>query len=114
MDAKLPPDARILLVGQAAVFHLNIRSSITPCSIARRSRNLPADKDAPRLPARRCTTCGLTHVYVDWNEIERHRQPGGYGFTDFVTPERFADWVAAGVLDRPVYLGADQELYRIR
>ena len=27
----------------------------------------------------------LTHIYVDWEQIQRHTQPGGYGFTDFVT-----------------------------
>ena len=42
----------------------------------------------------------LTHIYVDWKEIQRHRQPGGYGFTSFVQPWRFAQWVAAGVLER--------------
>ncbi len=56
----------------------------------------------------------LTHIYVDWKEIQRHRQLGGYGFTDFVTPARFADWVAAGILDRPIKIGLEQELYPIR
>ena len=45
----------------------------------------------------------LTHIYVDWEQIERHRKPGGYGFTDFVQRPRFDRWVAAGVLDRPLY-----------
>ena len=40
----------------------------------------------------------MTHVYIDWLEIERHRQRGGYGFTSYVTPDLFAGWVAAGVL----------------
>ena len=56
----------------------------------------------------------LTHIYVDWKEIKRHRQPGGYGFTDFVTPSRFAQWVAAGVLERPLLVGPEQELYQVR
>ena len=53
----------------------------------------------------------------------RHRDPAGYGFTDFVTPERFAAWIEAGVLDRPVpialedhpgRIALEQELYPVR
>ncbi|MGZ3388848.1 MAG: hypothetical protein ACXVCF_04590, partial [Isosphaeraceae bacterium] len=64
-----------------------------------------------------------THVYVDWKEINRHRAPAGYGFTDFVTPERFAAWVQARVLDRPVpialedhraRIALEQEIYPVR
>jgi hypothetical protein len=56
----------------------------------------------------------LTHIYVDWKEIRRHREPGGYGFTDFVERARFAGWVAAGVLEPAVEMGPEQELYAIR
>ena len=68
----------------------------------------------------------LTHIYVDWEQVQRHRQPGGYGFTDFVQRSKFAHWVAAGVLDRPLYFNnhawrpgfsghrSDQELYRVK
>ena len=71
-------------------------------------------------------TRNLTHIYVDWKEIQRHAQPGGYGFTDFVKRSRFATWVAAGVLEPPLYfhdrawrrafpgLLANQELYRVK
>jgi hypothetical protein len=27
----------------------------------------------------------ISHVYVNWSEIERYRAPGNYGFTDYVT-----------------------------
>jgi hypothetical protein len=57
---------------------------------------------------------GIAHIYVDWKEIKRHRDTAGYGFTDFVTRERFADWVAAGVLDRPMQVDSEQELYLVK
>ncbi|HMB05065.1 MAG TPA: hypothetical protein VKP69_15180, partial [Isosphaeraceae bacterium] len=57
---------------------------------------------------------GITHVYVDWYEIERYRSPGNYGFTDEVTPEAFARLVAAGVLDPVEAIGSRQELYQVR
>ena len=44
----------------------------------------------------------VAYVYVDWDEIDRYRSPGNYGFSDFVTRERLAGWVAAGVLERPL------------
>ena len=71
----------------------------------------------------------LTHIYVDWKEIQRHTPAGG------LRVQRFRDGdqgspagVAAGVLEPPLYpfsrpapggmiipaLLADQELYQIR
>jgi 4-amino-4-deoxy-L-arabinose transferase-like glycosyltransferase len=41
---------------------------------------------------------GITHVYVNWLEILRYRSPGNYGYTPFVTPERFADLQELGIL----------------
>ena len=57
---------------------------------------------------------GITHIYVDWKEINRYREPGNYGFTDFVTPERFTEWVDAGVLERARPIGVEQDLYAVR
>ena len=113
MDAELPSDARILLVGQAAVFHLNHRVVYNTVFNKETIETLASGKDAAGFH-RALRDLHLTHVYVDWKEIQRHRQPGGYGFTDFVTPERFAAWVKAGVLERPRWIGTDQELYAIR
>jgi hypothetical protein len=113
LDSELPENARPLLVGQAAVFHLRRRvdynTVFNPETIEVLARNQSPDAFRRALHERK-----LTHIYVDWKEIERHRQPGGYGFTDFVTSARFAEWVAAGVLERPVHLGSQQELYEIR
>jgi hypothetical protein len=113
MDAGLPSDARILLVGQAAVFHLSHDVVYNTVFNKETIETLASGTDAAGLH-RALRDLHLTHVYVDWKEIARHRQPGGYGFTDFVTPERFAAWVKAGVLDRPRWIGTDQELYAIR
>ncbi len=113
MDAELPPDARILLVGQAAVFHLNHHVVYNTVFNRETIETLASGKDAAGLH-QTLRDLHLTHIYVDWKEIARHRQPGGYGFTDFVTRERFSAWVKAGVLERPRWIGSDQELYAIR
>jgi hypothetical protein len=113
MDTKLPRDARILLVGPAAVFHLEHPVVYNTVFNRETIEELSRDRD-PAAFRRALHDLGLTHLYVDWRDIDRYRQPGNYGFTAFVTPARFADWVAAGVLERPVYVGEDQALYRIR
>jgi hypothetical protein len=113
LDTELPENARPLLVGQAAVFHLEHRVTyntvFNPEIIEQLASNKSNQEFAQALHERK-----LTHIYVDWTEIQRHRKPGGYGFSDFVQPWRFDGWVAAGILDPPSYLGTEQEVYRIR
>lgn len=113
LDARLPADARILLVGQASVFHLRHRVLYNTVFNRERIEDLSRGRDAEAF-RRALHGLGVTHVYVDWHEIERYRQPGNYGYTDYVTPERFAAWVAAGVLDRPLAIGQQQDLYRVQ
>jgi hypothetical protein len=113
LDAELPPDARPLLVGQAAVYHLNHRVAYNTVFDPEIIELLACGKNAREFQ-RGLAERKLTHVYVDWKEIQRHRQPGGYGFTSYVTPARFAHWVAQGVLERPRFLGPEQELYKVR
>jgi hypothetical protein len=44
----------------------------------------------------------ISHVFVQWSEIDRYRSPGNYGFTDYVTEDIFRELVAQGVLRRPL------------
>lgn len=113
LDATLPPDAVPLLVGQASVFHMSHRPVYNTVFDREILETIARDHtpEGIRVELRRR---GITHVYVDWSEIERHRKPGGYGFTDFVTPELFADLVRSGVLDPVEPFGPKQELYRVR
>jgi hypothetical protein len=113
LDEILPRDARPLLVGQAAVFHLNHAVAYNTVFDPETIEVLASGK-TPEEFRRALHERKLTHVYVDWREIQRHKERGGYGFTDFVSKERFAQWVAAGVLEGPQALGPDQDLYRIR
>ena len=109
---RASPDREILLVGSAAVFHVNhsilYNTVFTPEIIETLASGKTPAEFRQALRER-----GITHVYVDWKEIRRYREPGNYGFTDFVTPQRFAVWVKAGVLDRPLAVGQEQELYAV-
>ena len=100
LDAELPSDARPLLVGQAAVYHLNHRVAYNTVFNPETIELLAAGKNPDEF-RRALKERNLTHIYVDWLEIKRHRKPGGYGFTDFVTHDRFANWVAAGRWSAP-------------
>jgi hypothetical protein len=113
IDRELPPDAKILLVGQAAVFHVDhqvlYNTVFNPEIIELLASGKTPEEFHSELKRR-----GITHIFVDWKEIDRHRDPAGYGFTDFVTHELFAGWVSSGVLDRPKHVGLEQGLYSVR
>jgi hypothetical protein len=113
IDRMLPPQDRILLVGQAAVFHVDHQVLYNTVFNPETIEGLASGK-TPQEFHSELQRRGITHIYVDWKEIKRHRDPAGYGFTDFVTRERFAEWVAAGVLDRPMLVDAEQELYAVK
>ncbi len=112
LDAELPPEARPLLIGQAAVFHLS--HPVVYNTVFDREIFESIDRD--RLPEEvgaELRRRGITHIYVDWHEIERYRAPGNYGFTDYMTPTRIERLVRAGVLSESRSLGPLQDLYTV-
>jgi hypothetical protein len=113
LDRELPEDAKALLAGQAAVFHLEHEVVYNTVF----DREIFEELARGRTPAevhRELVSRGITHVYVDWPEIDRHRKPGGYGFTDFTVPARFDELVAAGVLAPLPATGPERALYGVR
>ena len=113
LDAALPPGAKPLLVGQAAVFHFNRPVAYNTVFDDETIETLVKGKTPDEVRGG-LIRMGVTHVYVDWAEIGRYRSPGNYGFTPFVTPEVFAGLVEAGVLANPSKIGINQELYPVK
>lgn len=113
LDAILPKSAKVLLVGQAAVFHLDrpivYNTVFNLETLETLTRGRSASEVRETLAQR-----GVTHVYVDWFEIDRYRSPGNYGFTSHVTPQLLAGFVANGVLEKVESPGPRQDLYRVR
>jgi hypothetical protein len=112
LDAALPDGSTTLVIGQAGVFSL--RHEIRYNTVFNRERL--AEIVAGRSPAEVAEELrrqGITHVYVDWSEIERHRKPGGYGFSPVVTRTLFEDLVSGRVLTPPVPMGPNHLLYRV-
>lgn len=100
LDDVLPPGARPLLIGQAAVFPMNhpiVYNTVFDDEIFEEIARDRTPEQVRSELARR----GITHVYLDQFEVDRHRKPGGYGFTSFVQPSEFQRLVDAGVLGPP-------------
>lgn len=112
-DASLPPDAKVLMVGQAAVFHFEHPLIYNTVFDDETFETLAKGHTLAEVRAA-LKRLGVTHVFVDWFDIERYRSPGNYGFTPFVTPAEFDRLVKAGVLDPPTHPDAKRELYRVR
>lgn len=111
LDAALPPGARPLLVGQAQAFHMN--HPVVYNTVFDRDTFEVIDRGrSPEEVRAELVRRGITHVYVDWSEVARYRSPGNYGFTDYVTPDRFDRLVRAGVLS-PMAQGPGFALYGI-
>ncbi|GIW86092.1 MAG: hypothetical protein KatS3mg108_0416 [Isosphaeraceae bacterium] len=100
LDRNLPPGGKILLVGPAAVFHMDHPIVYNTVFDDETIETLARDR-TPAEVAAALRQRGITHIWVDWSEIGRYRSPGNYGYTDFVTPALFDRLVAAGVL-RPL------------
>jgi len=45
---------------------------------------------------------GVRYVYVSWEWIDRYREKGNYGYSDYIQPAILVDLVRREVLDRPI------------
>lgn len=107
LNEMLPADAKVLLVGEAEIFDARftvIYNTVFDRNIfqewtADPRPGLPEDdwplRSTPEIDGIFAEQ-GVTHLYVNWREIVRYRTT--YGFTPFVTPERFRELQDRGVL----------------
>jgi hypothetical protein len=97
LNANLPNEAKILAVGAADLFHLDRQLVYNTVFDDCIFEQWVEDRSRAR---ENLVRHGITHVYVAWNEIERYRQPGSYGYTEFVQPEVFRELERMGILRR--------------
>ena len=108
---QLPKDSKVLCVGEAAVF--DARREVVYNTVFDRSifqdwltngRFGQENREYPLKPAAEIRQTlkehGITHIFVNWAEVRRYRST--YGYTDFVTPERFEQLQSLGILGDPV------------
>src|SRR5690606_19676868 len=107
LQERLPADARVLFVGEAQVFDAEfdyVYNTVFDESLFERwtSAAVPGVPPAeqPLRPAGEIRETfeeqGITHVFVNWSEILRYRTT--YGYTEYVSPQRFRDLVQKDVL----------------
>jgi hypothetical protein len=126
LNNELPPHARVLMVGEAQVFDAEfslVYNTVFDYSMFEqwcaaetpgvRPEQLPL-RDTAEI-RRRFHDEKITHLFVNWQEIHRYRTT--YGYTKFVTPERFSALVERGVLSQPTTLAVvlnDELSMRVR
>lgn len=104
-SGELPSDTKILYAGEAALFHAQypyLYNTVFDHSILEQICVKPGTNDFELKPAEQIRAelqqRGITHVDVCWSEILRYREPGSYGYTNFVTPDRIRELQKLGIL----------------
>lgn len=119
-ERRLPEDFKLLCVGEAATFHARFpvlyHTVFDRCLLEEWCAAGPGP-DYPLKPAeemrRALRERGVTHVFVNWREILRYREPGSYGYTDFAHPRQFRRLQEAGVLGAALSLPESLGLARL-
>ncbi|MDP6058693.1 MAG: hypothetical protein QGH33_07360, partial [Pirellulaceae bacterium] len=101
LNEHVPPGNRAMLVGDAQAFNVTApvlyNTCFDDCLFEQLLRDGTTDDRRVVLRKHR-----ISHVLVDWFELDRYRSPGNYGYSDYVTPELLqTEFVATGLL-RPV------------
>jgi len=100
INTHVPRDEAVLLVGDAEAFDVErttyYNTTFDPSLLEQWVKDRSPEEIRATLAEH-----DVGFVYVDWDEIARYRQPGNYGFTDFVTSEVFTRLREQDILARP-------------
>jgi hypothetical protein len=116
LNAQTPGGIKVLCVGDAEVFEARfpvVYNAVFNESIFEKWFASKSGLDAatwslkpPAEIAAKLHKEGITHIYVNWSWIRTYRSPGNYGYSKFVTANRFEQLLGAGVLGQPTNWGA--------
>ncbi len=95
-----PTSHRILLVGEARAFDFKAPVVYSTCFNKSPAEQWLRDQ-SPEVQIENLAEAGVTHVLVNWAEVQRYRQPGNYGFSDWPQPGDLDKLIADNVL-KPV------------
>ena len=99
LNEQVAANGKVLLVGDAEPFDLRVRTLYNTCFDESVFESLMRGRGAEqRLEILR--KHHVTHVFIYWSLIDRYREPGNYGFTDYVT-QHFVqrELVETGILE---------------
>jgi hypothetical protein len=106
LDRILPEDSKVLIVGQAGTFYFERPLLYNTVFNQERIEELTRDREPSEI-WRGLRRLGVTHVYVDWSEVDRHRKPGGYGYSTWVDHQLFDRLWDDHILGPPVRVTPD-------
>jgi hypothetical protein len=112
LTERLPPGARVLSVGEAAVFDAQFElryNTVFDFELLQDwTTDDPLSLHKPDIPLKsrdeilaRFRAEGITHVFVNWLEILRYREPASYTYTDFIWEAYRLAVLAVSMLDPP-------------
>ena len=116
LNDHVPPGSCVLSVGDAQVFDIEPPVLYNTVFDENLAAAIFEHRNAPQIAAE-LNQRRVSHVFVNWSEVYRYRQPGNYGgMPDFITPNWFAGLVQQGVLDMPWQhpLRPNQEVYPVK
>lgn len=99
INENLDVDAdRLLCIGDAAAFHYRVPIEYATCFNTNPMESMLKDETSES-QKRALEIMGVTHVLVNWLEIDRYRSPGNYGFSDWPQRGDIDGMVESGVLE---------------
>lgn len=115
-SGHLPPATKVLCVGGAGMFHARYPYLYNTVFDRSWFEELCADpqsegerlRDVQEIRSR-FRQLGITHVDVNWSEIRRYREPGSYGYSEFVQPERFEELQRLGLFGPSLFTSGGHE-----
>ena len=115
-SGRLTPSFKVLCVGEAQMFHARYSYLYNTVFDHCLFEELCAERGSTDQKLRPINEIradfhrlGITHIEVNWAEIERYRAPGSYGYTDFVQPERFAELQQQGLLGASLFTTVNEK-----
>ena len=107
LNANVRTGFAVLAVGEAQVFDFEIpvfyNTCFDDCVFESMMKDHTKDDRLKALREKR-----ISHVFIFWYHLDRYREPGNYGYSDYVTPELVRrEFVEQGIL-REIPLGLDR------
>ncbi len=97
-QALLDDDVRLLLIAEAKAYDFRMPIVYSTCFDRSPAEEWLKAQSTQQQKAN-LKRAGITHVMVDWHELERYRSPGNYGFSDWPQRDDLASLVDSKVLE---------------
>ncbi len=89
-------ETKLLLIGEAKAFDFNVPIVYATCFNQNPGQGWLAGQTV-EAQRRNLAEAGITHILINWSEIERYRRPGNYGFSDWPQTADVQQWIDAGI-----------------